>query len=253
MGHTTPIESHLEPHILSPPALPPSPHPAALQTQAILEPPRSQLGSSENLPVLQDEDDVDSIDNIVSSQLGSSENLPVFQDEDGVDSIDNIVSYDPKHTGLPPVDALFKLSKDFLHSPEGAAKMLAIVFSMRDEHLAQKRRAEKRIKHVTLQREMWEAELEKAEEEYRWMVKSSGIVTVEHLAQKQLTEKATQYMTLQKEMWEAELEAAEKDCGRMIISMGVVIVTLCNRGMLVMMPPLSVSSDEQSDVEEEYD
>ncbi|THH06869.1 hypothetical protein EW146_g9484 [Bondarzewia mesenterica] len=251
-----PIDEGLKPYYTRPvnmAASPPSPHLTALQTQAILEPPWSQPGSSENLPVLQDKDDVDSIDNIVSSQLGSSENLPVFQDEDSMDSINNIMSYDPEHTGLPPVDALFKLSKDFPHSLEGAAKMLAIMFSMRDEHLARKRRAKKRIKHVTLQREMWEAELEKAEEEYGWMVKSSGVVTVEHLARKQLAEKATQYVTLRKEMWEAELEAAEKDCGQMIISMGIVIVTLHNRGMPVVMPPLSVSSDEQSDVKEEYD
>ncbi|THH07722.1 hypothetical protein EW146_g9227 [Bondarzewia mesenterica] len=150
---------------------------------------------------------------------------------------------------LPPMDALFKLSKDFPHSPEGAAKVLAIVFGMRDERLARKRRAEKRIKHVTLQREIWEAELENAEEE----LKSTDVVTVEHLARKQLAEKVTKYLTLQRETWEAELEEVERDYGRIVRSMGIVIVTLRNRGMPIIKPALSVSSDEESYAEEESD
>ncbi|THH07725.1 hypothetical protein EW146_g9228 [Bondarzewia mesenterica] len=184
-GHTTPsIESHAAPILgLSPPASPPPLRPPILQTEAIPEPLQSQPGPSENLPIRQVADD-------------------------GV-SIDDTVSFDPENTGIPPLDALLKL-RNSPDLPEGAAKVLAAMYGMRDEYLAQKRRPEQAIqviKHVTLQREMWEAELEKAEEDY----------------------------------------------GQAVKSMGIVIAILRKRGLPIVMPPASVSSVEQSFVEEESD
>ncbi|THH21462.1 hypothetical protein EW146_g105 [Bondarzewia mesenterica] len=144
----------------------PSSDPAAsvVMSPEVQEPPWPLPRSSENLPAL----------------LGVAINgVPFNPNRTGVTfflfSVSHALAELISKSQIPCLDALLKLP-NFPGTPEDASRLLAVVRKIRDERMARSHRAQVVLKHMLIQTELWEEELERAEAEWTQVIASLGVV-----------------------------------------------------------------------------